>query len=103
SAPIFEKEIIKLGMPVFSDSSSEYLESLEIQTIMNLLKIIDNPLQEIPLVATMRSIIGGFTDNDLVEIRLCDKYDNFYTTMLKAKLNVNNKLRLKIERFLINL
>ena len=35
SAPIFEKEIIKLGMPVFSDSSSEYLESLEIQTIMN--------------------------------------------------------------------
>ena len=103
SAPIFEKEIIKLGMPVFSDSSSEYLESLEIQTILNLLKIIDNPLQEIPLVATMRSIIGGFTDNDLVEIRLCDKYDNFYTTMLKAKLNVNNKLRLKIERFLINL
>ena len=100
SAPIFEKEIIKLGMPVFSDSSSEYLESLEIQTIMNLLKIIDNPLQEIPLVATMRSIIGGFTDNDLVEIRLCDKYDNFYTTMLKAKLNVNNKLRLKIEDFL---
>lgn len=43
SAPIFEKEIIKLGIPVFSDSSSEYLESLEIQTIMNLLKIIDNP------------------------------------------------------------
>ena len=40
SAPIFEKEIIKLGIPVFSDSSSEYLESLEIQTIMNLLKII---------------------------------------------------------------
>ena len=42
---IFEKEIIKLGIPVFSDSSSEYLESLEIQTIMNLLKVIDNPLQ----------------------------------------------------------
>ena len=100
SAPIFEKEIIKLGMPVFSDSSSEYLESLEIQTIMNLLKIIDNPLQEIPLVATMRSMIGGFTDNDLVEIRLCDKYDNFYTTILKSKINVDEELRLKIEDFL---
>ena len=100
SAPIFEKEIIKLGMPVFSDSSSEYLESLEIQTIMNLLKIIDNPLQEIPLVATMRSMIGGFTDNDLVKIRLCDKYDNFYTTILKSKINVDEELRLKIEDFL---
>ena len=100
SAPIFEKEIIKLGMPVFSDSSSEYLESLEIQTIMNLLKIIDNPLQEIPLIATMRSVIGGFTDNELVEIRLCDKYDNFYTTMLKAKINVEETLRIKIEEFI---
>ena len=100
SAPIFEKEIIKLGIPVFSDSSSEYLESLEIQTIMNLLKIIDNPLQEIPLVATMRSTIGGFTDNELVEIRLSDKYDNFYNTLLKSKKDVNEQLRNKINKFL---
>ena len=90
-------------MPVFSDSSSEYLESIEIQTIMNLLKIINNPLQEIPLVATMRSHIGGFTDNELVEIRLSDQYDNFYNTMLKAKKDVEPKLREKIEKFLENL
>ena len=100
SAPIFEKEIIKLGISVFSDSSSEYLESLEIQTIMNLLKIIDNPLQEIPLVATMRSTIGGFTDNELVEIRLSDKYDNFYNTLLKSKKDVSEQLRNKINKFL---
>ena len=102
-APIFEKEILNLGMPVFSDSSAEYLESIEIQTIMSLLKIIDNPLQEIPLVAVMRSMIGGFTDNELVEIRLSDKYDNFYNTILKAKQSVNIKLRTKIDRFLNNL
>ena len=102
-APIFEKEILNLGMPVFSDTSSEYLESIEIQTIMSLLRIIDNPLQEIPLIATMRSIIGGFTDNELVQIRLSDKYDNFYNTMLKAKKDVDNKLRGKIDKFLDNL
>ena len=102
-APIFEKEILNLGMPVFSDTSSEYLESIEIQTIMSLLRIIDNPLQEIPLIATMRSIIGGFTDNELVEIRLSDKYDNFYNTMLKAKKDVDNKLRGKIDKFLDSL
>ena len=102
-APIFEKEILKLGMPVFSDSSSEYLESIEIQTIMSLLKIIDNPLQEIPLVAVMRSSIGGFTDNELVQIRLSDKYDNFYNTILKAKKDVDTKLRAKIDTFLNNL
>lgn len=102
-APIFEKEILNLGMPVFSDSSAEYLESIEIQTIMSLLKIIDNPLQEIPLVAVMRSMIGGFTDNDLVEIRLSDKYDNFYNTILKSKQSVSNPLRAKIDQFLNNL
>ena len=102
-APIFEKEILNLGMPVFSDSSAEYLESIEIQTIMSLLKIIDNPLQEIPLVAVMRSMIGGFTDNELVEIRLSDKYDNFYNTILKAKQTVDTKLHTKIDRFLNNL
>ena len=102
-APIFEKEILNLGMPVFSDSSSEYLESIEIQTIMNLLKTIDNPLQEIPLVAVMRSVIGGFTDNELVQIRLSDKYDNFYNTILKAKKDVDANLRNKIDRFLNNL
>ncbi len=102
-APIFEKEILSLRMPVFSDSSSEYLESIEIQAIMNLLKIIDNPLQEIPLVATMRSAIGGFTDNELVQIRLSDKYDNFYNTILKAKKDVGPELRDKINRFLDNI
>lgn len=67
---------------------------------MNLLKIIDNPLQEIPLVATMRSTIGGFTDNELVEIRLSDKYDNFYNTLLKSKKDVSEQLRNKINKFL---
>lgn len=99
-ANIYEQEILKLGMPVFCDSNQEYLDSLEIQTIISLLKIIDNPMQDIPLVAVMRSIIGGFTDDELVEIRLSDKYDNFYTCMKKAKIDVNLELKEKIEKFL---
>lgn len=98
-APIFEQEIIRLNMPVFSDSSQEYLDSIEIQTIMSLLKIIDNPLQDIPLVTVLRSNIGKFTDDELVEIRLSDKYENYYTCMKKAKLDVNPKLKDKIQRF----
>ena len=103
SAPIYEKELIKLGIPVFSDTSSEYLGAIEIQTIINLLKIIDNPLQDIPLVTVMRSSIGNFTDNDLVQIRLCDQYDNFYNTILKSRINVEPKIREKIDTFLDNL
>ena len=103
NAPIFEEEIINLGMPVFSESSQEYLDSIEIQTIMSLLKIIDNPIQDIPLVTVLRSHIGNFTDDELVEIRLSDKYDNFYTAMQKARINVSKELKEKIDKFFENL
>ena len=102
-ANIYEQEMINLGIPVFSDSSEQYLETIEIQTILNLLKIIDNPIQDIPLVSVLRSNIGKFTDNELVEIRLSDKYDNFYNCMQKAVPNVNSKLKEKINNFLENL
>ena len=116
SAPIFEKEISNLNMPVFSDVSSEYLESMEIQTIMCLLKIIDNPMQDIPMVTVLRSSIGGFTDNELVEIRGKDKKISFYESLTnyysqkKSKsdddfynLNNSDELFKKIDLFLNNL
>ncbi len=102
-APIYEQEILNLQMPVFSDSSQEYLDSIEIQTIMSLLKIIDNPIQDIPLVTVMRSNIGKFTDDELIQIRLADKQDNFYICLQKAKLSVDGILRQKIENFLESL
>ena len=99
-SPIYEKEISDLGMPVYSETSSEYLNSVEIQTIMAVLKIIDNPMQDIPLVTVMRSMIGGFTDNDLIEIRLADKYGSFYESIMKSKIQVNKELQEKINSFL---
>ena len=102
-ANVIEQEMISLGIPVFSDTSQEYLDSIEIQTIISLLKIIDNPMQDIPLVTVMRSNIGKFSDNDLVKIRLNDKYDNFYTCLQKTQINVDGELKQKIENFLNNL
>lgn len=99
-APIFEKELIENDIPVYSDMSSEYIDTMEIQTILSLLKIIDNPMQDIPLVTVMRSSIGKFTDNELVEIRLAEQYSDFYTALLKSKLSVRTELKEKIERFL---
>lgn len=100
TAPIYEQELLNLEMPVFSDSSQEYLDSMEIQTIMSLLKIIDNPIQDIPLVSVMRSPIGKFTDDELVQIRLSDKYDNFYICMQKSLVDVQPELKEKIKKFL---
>ena len=98
-APVYEQELLNLEIPVFSDSSQEYLDSIEIQTIMSLLKVIDNPMQDIPLVCVLRSYIGKFTDNELVKIRLTDSYDNFYTCMQKAIIDVDSNLKEKIQHF----
>lgn len=100
AANICEREILKLGIPVFSDKSEEYLETIEIKTIIALLKVIDNPINDIALVTVLRSNIFKFTDNDLIQIRLADKYDNFYNALFKAKLNENKILKEKIDTFL---
>lgn len=79
-----------------------YLETTEIQVIMSLLKIIDNPVDDIALVTVLRSMIGGFTDNELIEIRLMNSNKSFYNSMCeyKNKENRDEKLKDKIEEFL---
>ncbi len=100
-APIYEKELNKLELPVFSDSSLSYFETEEIQIILSVLKIIDNPNSDIPLVAVLRSNIGGFTDNELVEIRYASKNTSYYEALEEVKNNCeNSKLKEKVTNFL---
>ena len=103
SAPIFEKELLKRNIPVFSDSSNEYLDTIEIQTITNLLKVLDNPIDDIPLVAVLRSEIGKFTDNEIVEIRLAKRDVSFYESLLVAKDKLEEPLKGKVNKFLEDL
>lgn len=95
-ANIYERELNKLELPVFSDSTSSYFETEEIQTILSVLKIIDNPNSDIPLACVLRSEIGGFTDNELVEIRLNSKNTSYYEA-LEAMKNSNEESALKIK------
>lgn len=99
-SPIYEKELSDLELPVFSDTSGTYLDTVEIQTILSVLKIIDNPLQDIPLVVVLRSSICNFTDNDLITIRLTDRNCNFYEALIKTRLICDGDLKDKIGSFL---
>ena len=70
--------------------------------MMSLLKIIDNPTDDIALVTVLRSMIGGFTDNELIEIRLENKNSNFYNAMCYYKSNecAREELKNKVIAFL---
>ncbi len=81
---IYEKELYDIGIPVYSDTGEDYLETLEIQRIISLLKIIDNPYQDIPLLTVLRSPIFDFSDEELTTIRLVNRENYFYKTMEEA-------------------
>lgn len=107
-APIYEKELNNQNIPVFSDTSTQYFDSIEIQTILSLLKIIDNPMQDIPLVSVLRSQIGNFNDNELIRIKLngkTEKSEYFYDTFVQAMENekIEKDLKEKMKTFLQNI
>lgn len=80
-APIFVEELGIEGIPVYADTGSGYFDTIEIRTMMSLLQIIDNPLQDIPLIAVLRSPVFSFTAEELIDIRLVDKTIPFYQAL----------------------
>jgi len=99
---IFEKELYELDIPAFSDVGDNFLDSIEIQRIMALLKIIDNPYQDIPLLTVLRSPICDFSDDELTKIRLIDRNTSFYQSLEKAldSNEIEEELKRKIELFI---
>ena len=65
------------GVPFAGGESEPFFEALEISTVYSLLQIVDNPRQDVPLIAVLRSPLYGFTPDLLATIRGCAKGD-FY-------------------------
>lgn len=80
-APVFSDTLLKMDIPVYADTGSGFFQSVEIQIVMSLLKIIDNPIQDIPLIAVLRSPIFSFSPDELSEIRLADINIPFYEAL----------------------
>ncbi|CAK1222919.1 helicase-exonuclease AddAB subunit AddA [Fructobacillus evanidus] len=70
------------GIPVQSDGVGNYYQVMEVYLVLDLLRIVDNPHQDIPLAAVLRSPIFAFDENDLAEIRLADRRHDFYTAVV---------------------
>jgi ATP-dependent helicase/nuclease subunit A len=60
--------LLQEGIPAYAQSSTGYFDALEIQTVLNLLKVIDNPRQDLPLAGVLKSPFVGCTSMDLAEI-----------------------------------
>ena len=80
-APEIMEEFKKQGIPIYANLSTGYFEATEVAIMMSLLKIIDNPLQDIPLASVLRSPIVGLDEEQLAQIKIAQPADTFFGSL----------------------
>ena len=65
----FKRILEQQGIPVYITSKTGYFGALEVQELLQFLRVLDNPRQDIPLFGVMQSIFGGFTQEEIAQIR----------------------------------
>ena len=79
----YSEALKKLSMPVSSSADCDASLSKEIQFLTSLVKVVNNPLIDIPLIAVMISPVFGFTPDELSDIRRIDKKADFYVCLTR--------------------
>ncbi len=70
---VYANALSERGIPVFSPETGGFFEAAEISFILSLLRVLDNPVQDIPLAAVMLSPLFGFSAGELADIRASAK------------------------------
>ncbi|QGP92352.1 ATP-dependent helicase/nuclease subunit A [Neomoorella glycerini] len=83
-APVFIEALQQYDIPAYADLGSGYFAATEVETILSLLRVIDNPHQDIPLAAVLRSPLVGLTAGELARIRLATPGEDFFTAVMNA-------------------
>ena len=68
-AAVYAQELDRCGIPAWTASSGGFFAAPEVAAALSLLRLVDNPMQDVPLLAVMLSPAGGFSPDDLAAIR----------------------------------
>lgn len=99
--PILVEELRSHGIPAYAELNSGYFEATEVVTMLSVLRVIDNPYQDIPLAGALRSPIVGLSAEELAIVRLAAKQGPYYEAVLRAASDatVDERLREKLRAF----
>ena len=81
--PHYVRALEEAGIPWSADGGEDFLESTEVRVALSILRIVDNPRQDVPLIAALRSPVYGFTADQLALLR-ADSAGDFYTALVRA-------------------
>ena len=100
-AETFQRILQASGIPAYCTSRTGYFSAQEVVTVLNYLQICDNPMQEIPFAAVLRSPMGGCSARELADIKCIGKDKKIYEACADyARSGADEKLREKLQRFL---
>lgn len=103
-AELFVNTLMQEGIPAYADTGTGYFQTVEIMTLLNMLRIIDNPRQDIPFVGVLYSPMVGLTTTDLAMIRVSAANSSIYQAVKQyVAEGGENGLREKLNLFLTNL
>ncbi len=102
-ANTFIEEFRQAGIPAYAETATGYFEATEVETILSLLKVIDNPRQDIPLAGVLRSPIVGLKGADLAGIRLASPKGDFFEAVEAAASSGQGELSKRLKDFLVKL
>ncbi|MEO6183947.1 MAG: UvrD-helicase domain-containing protein, partial [Verrucomicrobiota bacterium] len=113
-AEAFAKEFARMDIPLATARGGFY-ETQEVTDVLNLLRLLDNPLQDLPLLAVLRSPFVGLSLDELATVRVAQRNAPFWTALrrwhdLNTKLNLvadknsvagnDGKILAKVDQFL---
>lgn len=94
-------EFKKENIPIYAELSTGYFEAVEVRVMLSLLKVIDNPYQDIHVAAVLRSPIYRFDEQQLAHIRIMDKEKTYYEALkIAAHESPDDEIRGKAMLFL---
>ncbi|HEX6593625.1 MAG TPA: helicase-exonuclease AddAB subunit AddA [Bacillota bacterium] len=100
TASTIVEELKQQGIPVHAQLSTGYFEAIEIKVMLSLLKVIDNPYQDIPLASVLRSPIVRLDEEDLARIRLADRKHSYFSALRRFEQENDDETAAKVRRFL---
>ncbi|MGG4546949.1 helicase-exonuclease AddAB subunit AddA [Rossellomorea marisflavi] len=80
-APEIMEEFKRHGIPIYANLSTGYFDAVEVAIMLSLLKVIDNPYQDIPLASVLRSPVVGLDEEGLARIRIHSKAGTYYEAL----------------------
>ena len=81
----YAAQLEQMGIPVYVDRAENLLDAPEVRPVASLLRVLDNPAQDVHLAAVMLSGMGGFLPDDLVRLRTETRKGSFYGAVMASQ------------------